>query len=86
MPKVPLTFAERERTKFERDRDKQINYLLGVFSSTKYYIPEHEITSQIKKGSKAIVNKVRKTPEKATVLQLFEVAHAIGKKVTITIE
>ncbi len=86
MPKTYLTFAERERAKFEKERDKQIKYITGVFAATKYCIPEYEITSKMKDGSKAIVNKVRRTPEKATVLQLFEVAYSIGKKVTITIE
>lgn len=86
MPKSTVGSEERKRAEFEKERDKQIKYITGVFAATKYRIPEYEITSKMKKGSKTIVNKVRRTPEKATILQLFEVAYSSGMKVTITVE
>ena len=48
MPKAYLTFAERERAKFEKERDKQINAISGVLASTKYTITAREIESKIK--------------------------------------
>ena len=85
MPKVYLTFAERERANFEKERDRQIDYLSGVIAKTKYTIPAREIESKIK-GSRTVIAKVRNNPIKATLEQLFDYCYATGKKVTITIE
>lgn len=85
MPKVYLTFAERERANFEKDRDKQINVLSGVLAATKYNVPAKEIENKIK-GSRTVISKVRNNPIKATLEQLFDYCYATGKKVTITIE
>ena len=85
MPKSYLTFAERERAKFEKERDKQINAISGVLASTKYTVPAREIESKIK-GSRTVIAKVRNNTIEATLRQLFDYCYATGKKVTITIE
>ena len=85
MPKAYLTLAERERVKFEKERDKQINIISGVLATTKYTVPAKDIESKIK-GSRTVISKVRNNPIKATLEQLFDYCYATGKKVTITIE
>lgn len=85
MAKAYLTLAERERTKFEKERDKQINIISGVLATTKYTVPAKDIESKIK-GSRTVISKVRNNPIKATLEQLFDYCYATGKKVTITIE
>ena len=85
MPKTYLTFAERERANFEKERDRQINYLSGVLATTKYTVPAKDIEKRVK-GSRTVIAKVRNNPIKATLEQLFDYCYATGKKVTITIE
>jgi hypothetical protein len=85
MPKTYLTFAERERANFERERDKQMDIILGVLAKTKYTVPAKDIERKVK-GSRTVIAKVRNNPIKATLEQLFDYCYATGKKVVITIE
>jgi hypothetical protein len=85
MPKVYLTFAERERANFERERDNQINIITGVLAATKYTVPAKDIENKVK-GSRTVIAKVRNNPIKATLEQLFDYCYAVGKTVTITIK
>lgn len=85
MPKTYITFAEREKAKAERDRDKQIKALSAELSLLKYkpgYAPIREITTY----SLPTIGKVINTPLDVTLKQLFDVCIAAGKKVVITIE
>ncbi len=85
MPKTYITFAEKEKAKALRDRDKQIRALSGELSMLKYktgYAPIQEIT----KYSLPTIAKVINTPLNATLEQLFEVCIAAGKRVVINIE
>lgn len=85
MPKVYLTFAEREKAKFVTERDKQIRAISGELATTKYKTPIREIETKVD-FSRSVISKVLNAPLTATLEQLFAVCYATGKKVTITIE
>lgn len=85
MPKAYLTFAERERAEFIKERNKQIKAIEGELATTKHSIPIHEIENKVD-FSRQVITKVRNKPGAATLEQLFAVCHACGKKVVITIE
>ena len=85
MPKAYLTFAEREKAEFIKQRDRQIKAIQGELATTKYKTPIREIEGKVN-FSRAVICKVLNTPALATLEQLFEVAYATGKKVNITIE
>ena len=85
MPKSYLTFAEREKASFERERDRQIKAITGELATTKHTIPIREIENKVD-FSRQVISKVRNDPINATLGQLFEVCYATGKKVVISIE
>lgn len=85
MPRGWKPKEEREKENFIRERDKQLETIRGVLATTKYAIPSHEIEKKVE-FSKQVISKVRNTPIDATLGQLYEFCHAVGKKVVITIE
>ena len=85
MPKAYLTFAEREKANYIRERDKQIKAIQGELATTKHSVPIREIVNKVD-FSRQVISKVRNEPIKATLEQLFDYCYATGKKVVITIE
>lgn len=85
MPKSYITFAERNKANFIKERDKQIKAIQGELATTKHSTPIHEIEKKVA-FSRQVISKVRNEPIKATLEQLFDYCYATGKKVVITIE
>lgn len=85
MPKVYLTFAEREKAQYISERNRQIKAIASEFALTKHSVPIREIEKKVG-FSRAVIVKVRNNPLEATLEQLFEVCYATGKKISINIE
>lgn len=85
MPKVYLTFEERNKAKFISERNRQVKALAGELALTKHSVPIREIEKKVD-FSRAVIVKVRNNPLEATLEQLFDVCYAAGKKVVISIE
>ena len=85
MPKAFLTYEQRRRAEFEKDRNRQLRAIQGEIATTKYSHPIREIKKDVG-FSEQVIKKVRKEPNKATLEQLFDYCYATGKRVVITIE
>lgn len=86
MPKTYLTFSERERAAALRERDKQLRQISLELLSTKYCNGGFGEIKNKTGLSMPTIKKVATTPLKSTLEQVFEIAIAAGKRVTIQIE
>jgi hypothetical protein len=85
MPKAYLTFEEKEKAQFCREKEKQISAIAGQFALTKHSIPVREIEKKVD-YSQQVIRKVRNKPGSATLEQLYDICHALGKRLVITVE